>query len=89
MTLYTPQVREYVLSRDWPKGLQLDIFEDVAEIYGLETPHLNFVFYRDNWLTLKPEQHLKAANIIKEVLEKLRSDGIPCYMAKMESRHGQ
>lgn len=88
MSLYTPEVREYIWSRDWPKGLQLDIFEDTTNVEGIDVPHLNFVFYRDNWLTFDAQEHLKIANTVQEVITKLRNDGIHCYMARMESRHG-
>lgn len=77
-TLYTPEVREYIYSREWPKGLQVDVFE--------EEFNLNIIFYRDNWLTLTREAQFSAAAIVKEVMEKLRADGIPVYMGRMESR---
>lgn len=78
-TLYTDEVRRYVNTRDWPRGLIIDVFEDTEP-----QPHLNFVFYRDNFVQFGTEQQAKIAAIIKEVMEKLRSDGIPCYMGKME-----
>lgn len=80
MNLYTPEVREYVHNRPWPKGLLIDVYEDDEPL-----PHLNFVFYRDNWLQLSSEAHVQAALVVKEVMEKLRKDGIPCYMGKMET----
>lgn len=78
-TLYTPEVREYVRSRDWPKELIFDVYEDEFQ--------LNFVFYRDNWITFDTQTHLRIAATIKEVMEKLRSDGIPCYMGAMRGRY--
>lgn len=77
-SLYTPEVRQYVNSRNWPKGLQLDVFEDELQ--------LNFVFYRDNWITFDTADQMQIAAMVKEVMEKLRKDGIPCYMGRMESR---
>lgn len=79
-TLYTKEVRDYIFTRDWPRGLQLDVFEDEYQ--------LNFIFYRDNWIKFSNDEHLKIASIVKEVMEKLRADGIPCYMGRMESRYG-
>lgn len=84
-SLYTPQVREYIVTRPWPKGLQLDITEDVND-FGLH--ELYIVFYRDNWLTLSPEKHLIASELVKEVLTKLRADGVPISFGRMESRYG-
>lgn len=81
-TLYTPQVREYIYSRDWPKGIVVDIYEEDEP-----APHLNIVFFRDNWLTLEAEQHLQVVAIVKQIMAKLWGDGIPIYTGKMESIH--
>lgn len=83
-SLYTPEVREYIFSRDWPKGLILDVFEAEEP-----APHLNIIFYRDNWLTLAPEQHLQVVATVKQIMAKLWADGIPTYTGKMESAYGQ
>lgn len=79
MSLYTPEVREYIRSRDWPKGLQLEVDEDTEP-----APHLTIVFFRDNWLTLEEADHLKVTEIVKEIMAKLWADGIPTYTGKME-----
>lgn len=78
-SLYTPEIREFVRSRDWPKGLVMDVVE-------YET-HLGFRFYRDNFIQFDGEQQRKIASIVKEVMEKIRGLGIPAYMEKMESVH--
>jgi hypothetical protein len=84
-SLYTPQVREYIYSRNWPKGLILEVYEDDEP-----APHLNIVFFRDNWLTLEPEQHQQVVTIVKQIMAKLWADGIPTYTGKMESAyHGR
>ena len=75
-SLYTPDIRNYVFTRDWPKGLIIDIVE-------YET-HLGFRFYRDNFIQFGSEAQRQIAMTVKEVMEKLRGDGIPCYMEKME-----
>lgn len=82
MTLYTDDVRNFIFSRDWPKGLVLDVYE-AAE----PSPHLNIIFFRDNWLTLSGEQQLHVTTVVKEVMSKLWADGIPTYVGKMESTH--
>ena len=79
-SLYTPEVRKFILSRDWPKGMQYSIYEDDDP-----APHLNIVFFRDNWLTLAGEDQLKVTNIVKDIMYKLWNDGIPIYTGKMES----
>ena len=81
-SLYTPAVREYIFSRDWPKGLVMDIYENDEP-----APHLNIIFFRDNWLTLTPEQHLQVVSTVKEIMAKLWGDGIPIYTGKMERAH--
>lgn len=79
-SLYTPEVREFIYSRDWPKGLVLDIYEATEP-----APHLNIIFYRDNWLTLTAQQHQQVVNTVKDLMYKLWNDGIPIYTGKMES----
>lgn len=78
-SLYSDEVRMFVHTRDWPKGLIMDIYEETEP-----GPHLNFVFYRDNFIRFNVDEQAKIAAIVKEVMEKLRADGIPCYMGKME-----
>jgi hypothetical protein len=79
-SLYTPEVRNYIFTRDWPKGLILEVAEGSEPL-----PHLNIVFFRDNWLTLSFEAQLKVTEILKELMAKLWNDGIPTYTGKMES----
>lgn len=82
-SLYTGEVKEYIHSRNWPKTVQWSIFEnDDPE------PHLNLVFYRDNWLTLSVDEQLQVTSIVKEIMFKLWSDGIPTYTGKAESQYG-
>ena len=75
-TLYTPAIREYVHSRAWPRGLVLDVIE--------HEDYLAFRFYRDNFVRFDGEDQKQIAMMVKEVMETLRSQGIPCYMEKME-----
>lgn len=79
-SLYTPEVREYIFSRNWPKGLVMDIYEDDEP-----APHLNIVFFRDNWITLTFDQQQRVVETVKEIMAKLWADGIPTYTGKMES----
>jgi len=74
--LYTREVQEFVRTRAWPKGLKLDVIE--------YEDYLGFRFYRDNFIQFDGEDQLQIANMVKEVMEKIRSLGIPCYMEKME-----
>ena len=79
VSLYTKEVREFFLSRDWPKGIVVDVREnDEPE------PHLNLIFFRDNWLTLGVREQIQATNIVKEIMDKLWGDGVPTYVGKME-----
>jgi hypothetical protein len=75
-TLYTPEVQEFVRTRDWPRGLALDVIE--------YPEYLGFRFYRDNFIQFDGEDQKQIAMMVKEVMEKLRKQGIPCYMEKME-----
>lgn len=78
-SLYTREVREYIFSRKWPKGLVMDIYENDEP-----APHLNIIFYRDNWLTLDFSQQQQVVETVKEIMAKLWADGIPTYTGKME-----
>jgi hypothetical protein len=78
-SLYTQEVRQFIRTRDWPKGLILDVFEADEP-----SPHLNIIFYRDNWLTLEFAQQQQVVTIVQEVMAKLWGDGIPTYVGKME-----
>ena len=78
-TLYTPEIKEFVRSRAWPKGLLLDVIEYEG--------HLGFRFYRDNFVQFDGEAQRQIASQVKEVMEKIRGLGIPCYMEKMESAY--
>lgn len=75
-TLYTLEIKEFVRSRDWPSGLIMDVIE-------YET-HLGFRFFRDNFIQFDGEAQRQIASTVKEVMEKIRGLGIPCYMEKME-----
>lgn len=80
-TLYSNEVRQFINTRDWPKGLSLNVTEALEP-----EPHLNLIFFRDNWLTLSREAQFKTTEVVKEIMAKLWDEGIPTYVAKMESR---
>lgn len=75
-SLYTDDIREFVNSRPWPRGLIMDVVE--------YDDYLGFRFYRDNFIKFDGEAQRQIASQIKEVMEKIRGLGIPCYMEKME-----
>lgn len=75
-TLYTHEIKTFVRSRNWPSGLIMDVVE-------YET-HLGFRFYRDNFIQFDGDAQRQIASVVKEVMEKIRGLGIPCYMEKME-----
>lgn len=75
-TLYTPEIKEFVRTRAWPSGLIMDVVE--------YEEYLGFRFYRDNFIQFDGEAQRQIASTVKEVMEKIRGLGIPCYMEKME-----
>lgn len=79
MSLYTREVQEFIRTRDWPKGLEMSIYEADEP-----APHLNIIFFRDNWVTFSFEDQMKITSTVKEVMAKLWGDGIPIYTGKME-----
>jgi hypothetical protein len=79
VNLYSQEVREFIHSRNWPSGLKFEVRQnDEPE------PHLNIIFYRDNWITLSFDAQMQTTEIVKEVMHKLHADGIPTYVGKIE-----
>lgn len=87
-SLYTDEIRRYIFTRDWPKDKagNYRVRVDILEAYDPE-PHLNLIFFRDNWLTLTFEEQAQATSIVKEIMFKLWNDGVPIYTGKMESQY--
>lgn len=83
MSLYTPQIRQFILSRAWPKNVAMDVREATEP-----EPHLNLIFFRDNWLTLDVDEQMAVTNIVKEIMDVLWTAGVPTYVAKMEHANG-
>lgn len=79
-TLYTPEIKQFIHTRDWPKGLIMDVYEQDEP-----APHLNIIFFRDNWIKFSFEDQMKITSIVKEIMAKLWAEGIPTYTGKMES----
>ena len=78
-SLYTDDIRKYIRSRDWPKGLIYEVVE--------YEEHLAMRFFRDNFNSFDGEDRLHIAMMVKEVMEKIRSLGVPIYMEKMETAY--
>jgi len=81
VTLYSDEVRNFIRTRDWPRGLAWEVVE--------YPDYLGFRLFRDNFNSFDGEDRLQIAMMVKEVMEKIRKDGIPIYMEKMESVHGR
>lgn len=80
MNLYSDEVKKFIFGQPWPSGLIIDIYEATEPL-----PHLNFVFYRDNFIKFSSTEQARIAAIVKEVIETLRSQGIPCFMGRMSN----
>jgi hypothetical protein len=78
-SLYSREVREFFRTRDWPSGLIWRVYENDEP-----APHLNLVFFRDNWITLTFQAQLKTTEIVKEIMHKMETEGIPTFVGKME-----
>lgn len=72
-TLYSDDIRRFIHSRDFPATLQWRVSE--------EEYNLLFILFRDNFESFDGEDKLQIAMTIKEVMEKIRGDGIPIYLA--------
>lgn len=80
MKILTPEIVTYLDSQDWPKNLQWSLKESDIQAW--------IVFYRDNWLTLRSEDHEQVGRIMFKVLTNLRKQGVPIFMERMETRNG-
>lgn len=72
MKLLTNEIRTFVATRDWPKGLAY-----LLEDKGL---FIQFVLFRDNFNQFDGEDQLHIAKTVKEIMEKIRGMGVPCYL---------
>lgn len=79
-SLYTPEVRQFIRTRKWPKGLLYEVveFEDF----------LRLKFYRENINALDADAKLQMATVLNETMEGIRRGGIPIYteVAKGDGR---
>lgn len=71
-TLYPRDVQTFIRTRAWPSGLIIDIeeYED----------YLQFILYRDNFNRFDAADREQIAQQVRQVMEKIRSLGIPIYM---------
>lgn len=68
-SLYTREIDHYIHTRKWPKNLRFTIGHDDFQLW--------FVLYRDNFNTFDGEDRLQIAMMVKEVMERVRSEGVP------------
>lgn len=80
MQMYSNEVRNQLHGITWPKGLIIEVVE--YQYY------LAFRFYRDNFEKFNGETKYYIAMRIKELMESVRKQGIPCYM-EVEEGDGQ
>jgi hypothetical protein len=78
--ILTPQIREFINTRDWPRNIEKKLIVDGGVIY--------IVFFRDTWIQLTGEEQLQATNVVKDIMFHLRPQGVPIAVAKMESSNG-
>lgn len=78
MTLYSNEIRRYIHTRDWPKGLLIDTKEIFDEFH--KPLYLQMILYRDNFNQFDGEDQLRIAQSVRECMEKIRKDGVPIYL---------
>lgn len=78
--MITPQIREFIDTRLWPRNIEYKLTVDNGVIY--------IVFFRDTWIQLTGEEQLQATNVVKDIMFSLRPQGVPIAVAKMESSNG-
>lgn len=74
-TYFTPEVKRYIFSQDWPKGynltLRLDVFHGIPRL----------VLYRDEMIRMDGTDLREISNITNRIFAKLRADGLPIVLA--------
>jgi hypothetical protein len=76
-SLYSHNLRVFIHSREWPKGIQFQIVE--------YPDYLGFRLFRDNFNAFDGEDQKQIALMVKEIMEKVRADGIPIYMEVLKT----
>jgi hypothetical protein len=71
-SLYTDEVRAFLLSTKWPKGLVINTVE--------YDTHIALRLYRDNFETFDGVDKLKISQLLGETINALRNQGCPCYL---------
>lgn len=72
-SLITPEVQSYIyFGLDWPKGLQIGLKD--------EPGYIQFILYRDNFITFDGEDHVRITALVKEMMEKLKADGVSIFL---------
>lgn len=78
-SLFSGEISAAFHSRQWPRGLKANIVERIAGPTG--DPYLQLVLYRDNFNSFDGDDRFQIAMMVKEFIEKVRSLGVPIYMA--------
>ena len=79
-SILTPAIQQYVFSREWPSGLQIRLAERKAHPLIDMPAYIQFILYRDNFNAFDGEDRYSIAMLVKEVMEKIRGDGVPIFM---------
>ena len=73
-SLYSDDIRRFIRTRPWPTNLLWYVIESE------DNDCLWFVLLRDNFNSFDGEDQYHIAMMVKEVMEKIRKDGIPIYL---------
>lgn len=76
-SLYSNDIREYLSTRPWPKGFIYSVVE--------YPEHLGIRLYVDNFAKFDVADQEQIMRVVKEVIERIRKDGIPCYLERVQS----
>lgn len=85
-SLFTAEISQAFKSLDWPRGLKARIYERWSEQTG--DPYLQLVLFADNFESFDGEDRLQIAMMVKELMEKVRKQGVPFYL-KVEKGDGR
>lgn len=85
-SILTPEIQRYVFTRDWPTGLEIRLAERKAHPLIDMPAYIQFILFRDNFNSFDGEDRYRIAMTVKEVMEKIRADGVPIFMEVKATR---
>ena len=85
-SVLTPEIENYILTRDWPSGLQIRLAERQEHALIDQPAYIQFILFRDNFNSFDGEDRKQIAMTVKEVMENIRARGTHIFMEVKPTR---